>query len=346
MLGEQLHGDVALQPRVEREVDGGHAADPEAPLELVPPGDPRHTPSPVAASCVVLSRCKRVESSPLTACPRRRRPFPREVAGGVVPGGVGVVSVGAWASCPSASWARLRVGRCRLGVGLVSVGLRLGLRRGRVCELHAVVAVACTRSAPWRRSATRCSSVDSAAGFDGLLHRRSVPRARSRRGPRAPGRGDRAEVVRARRGRPPLTPLRAGGRGAARSASRKGRASIEWGSERLLAVLEALGEGFGQPRGADRGRGAGDVVFRAPASGPRVGVEQQPGGTGIPVARLADAPGVQQPLALGEVGISPVSRGVAWPRLWSRLNDRRHANGRRCRRAPAARRGTARRAPS
>ena len=33
VLGEQLHGDVALEPRVEREPDGRHAADAEAALE-------------------------------------------------------------------------------------------------------------------------------------------------------------------------------------------------------------------------------------------------------------------------------------------------------------------------
>ena len=39
VLGEQLDRDVALQPRVERELDGGHAADAEAALEPVAVGE-------------------------------------------------------------------------------------------------------------------------------------------------------------------------------------------------------------------------------------------------------------------------------------------------------------------
>ena len=41
VLGEQLDRDVALQARVHRQVDGRHAAEPEAPLEPVAPGDLR-----------------------------------------------------------------------------------------------------------------------------------------------------------------------------------------------------------------------------------------------------------------------------------------------------------------
>jgi hypothetical protein len=39
MLGEQLDRDVALQALVEREVNGRHAADSEAPVDPVAPGD-------------------------------------------------------------------------------------------------------------------------------------------------------------------------------------------------------------------------------------------------------------------------------------------------------------------
>ena len=39
VLGEQLDRDVALQPRVERELDGRHAADAEAALEPVAVGE-------------------------------------------------------------------------------------------------------------------------------------------------------------------------------------------------------------------------------------------------------------------------------------------------------------------
>ena len=39
MLGQQLDRDVALEPAVEREVHGRHAADPEAAFDPIAPGD-------------------------------------------------------------------------------------------------------------------------------------------------------------------------------------------------------------------------------------------------------------------------------------------------------------------
>jgi hypothetical protein len=35
VLGQELDGDVALEPRVERELDGRHAADAEAAVEAI-----------------------------------------------------------------------------------------------------------------------------------------------------------------------------------------------------------------------------------------------------------------------------------------------------------------------
>ena len=52
----------------------------------------------------------------------------------------------------------------------------------------------------------------------------------------------------------------------------------------------------------DRRRGALDVVGDPVVGGlPGVGVELQPGGAGIAVARLADAPRVDQPATLGDL---------------------------------------------
>src|ERR1044071_141262 len=64
-----------------------------------------------------------------------------------------------------------------------------------------------------------------------------------------------------------------------------------------LPVLEALGERIGEVGGADGGLGARDVVVgAAPRRGPGVGVEHQPGGPRVAVARLAGGARIDEPL--------------------------------------------------
>src|SRR5262245_48511541 len=65
-----------------------------------------------------------------------------------------------------------------------------------------------------------------------------------------------------------------------------------------LTELEALGQRFGQLRGANCGLCRCDVVWSAqPARAPGLGVQQQPRGARIAIARLAGAARVDQPLA-------------------------------------------------
>src|ERR1017187_7903787 len=83
-----------------------------------------------------------------------------------------------------------------------------------------------------------------------------------------------------------------------------------------LAVLQSLGERVRQARGADRGRRPGDVVVTAlVAGGLRAQVEQQPGCARVAVARLADAAGVQQPLAAAKLEQALGAAGLAGRRL-------------------------------
>src|SRR3954452_22170415 len=83
-----------------------------------------------------------------------------------------------------------------------------------------------------------------------------------------------------------------------------------------LTVLQALGEGVRQLRRADRRGGARDVVLGAPPlRPPPVRVEQQPRGARVAVARLADASGVAQPLAAGQVERLTGATRVAGRRL-------------------------------
>ena len=99
VLGQQLHGDLALEAAVEGEVDRRHPADAQASRELVAPGD--HLPGHHGELPVPRRRCPRCRGR----CPRcrpTRRP---------------------WASCRS-GWCRSAW--CRLGVvsvGVVSVGV-------------------------------------------------------------------------------------------------------------------------------------------------------------------------------------------------------------------------------
>src|SRR5579884_3074798 len=80
----------------------------------------------------------------------------------------------------------------------------------------------------------------------------------------------------------------------------------------LLPILQAFGERVGKPRGADRSGRASDVVFHAPVYGELLTeVELEPRRTRIAITRLADAAGVDQPVALLEVQLLAVLAGLA-----------------------------------
>ena len=179
------------------------------------------------------------------------------------------------------------------------------------------------RAARRRPSAGRFSDVARGRG------RRPArpPRSRRRRRPV----DDRVE--RARRG----STRRAGGIRSPRRRSRRTRPARRWprraraprgaGSGRAcsLTVLKALGERVGQAGGADRGRARRRCRTRCAATAPvqALGVEQQPGGARVAVARLADAARVDEPLAVGEVE-PPRRRGARSPVAGSpsrRTND-------------------------
>ncbi len=86
VLGEQLDGDVALQPVVEGEVDGRHAADAEAAFDPVPAGDRRrggHWPFPPLPFPL----------PPVPVPPKPAPPLPPPVVVELVLGGGGFVSV-------------------------------------------------------------------------------------------------------------------------------------------------------------------------------------------------------------------------------------------------------------
>src|SRR4051794_38803685 len=92
----------------------------------------------------------------------------------------------------------------------------------------------------------------------------------------------------------------------------RGRAGVRARAASSLTVLQALGERVRQPRGADRGLGAGDVVLDALPDGmPAVEVEQQIGRARVAVARLAHGAGVEDPLAVADVGPRAVGAGGA-----------------------------------
>src|SRR5439155_374091 len=79
-----------------------------------------------------------------------------------------------------------------------------------------------------------------------------------------------------------------------------------------LTVVEAIGQRHGQPRLLDRARGVVDrVLDAAPAGMPGLEVEEEPGGARVAVARLPDAAGVDDPVALGEVELRPTRRVLA-----------------------------------
>src|SRR5437773_2773264 len=125
---------------------------------------------------------------------------------------------------------------------------------------------------------------------------------------------------RCRRRRVPRPPRRGGTRG---------------GIARSLTVLQALGEGIREAGGADRGRGAVDVVAGAlPGGGLGGGVEQQPRGARIAVARLADGPRVDEPFAARDRAPPASSRPRSRRRARTpRATGRRSRRGRGCRRA-------------
>ena len=91
MLGQQLDRDVALQPLVEGELDRGHAADAEAALDAVSPGD---------------RRCACHVQYPPSGRPPRPPPMPAPpLPVEVVPVPVDVVAGAGWSSSGPASWS-------------------------------------------------------------------------------------------------------------------------------------------------------------------------------------------------------------------------------------------------
>ena len=129
VLGEQLHGDVALEPPVERELDRRHAADAQPVAELVAAGDASRRPligrHPARRRCVGAGAV--AAAAPASAAPVG------VVAGGVVGG-------------RSSSVVRGRRRRRRRGRSGRRRGRRLRHRLRRSCGVVGVRAVARRRS--------------------------------------------------------------------------------------------------------------------------------------------------------------------------------------------------------
>ena len=343
VLGQQLHGHVALQPRVERELHRGHAADPEPAFQAIAVCEegvgghpsPGGTPPEPGGSSVG-------PSSP---------PVPGSTVGSGVTVGFSVgLGVG--------------VSRRRLGRGR-RLGRRLRRRRrGRRLRLGLALLS--------RSASSRCATQSRRFALQrlvGLARQRAdlllgVAR-RALRGVALAGRGrgarvgdergdlvglvlgDERVVLRAATGEHERAQPGREQRGA--GSHRPSRLVAPLPESRSLAVLEALGERVGQPRGPDRGLGAGEVVVRpAPLGRPRLRVEHHPRGPRVAVARLARRAGVEQPLARAQV--EQVARAPRGPRgrlaggavegeRDVRVADQRDRAAPPCRR----RRGTARR---
>src|SRR4051812_46774826 len=98
--------------------------------------------------------------------------------------------------------------------------------------------------------------------------------------------------------------MRAAPRRRRRERTPAGRAGHAWDVRaRSLTVPKPFGKRIRKARMADRRRGACDVVLH-PLPGRRglTGVEQEPCGPRVTVARLTHAAGVEQPLPDDEIG--------------------------------------------
>ena len=269
VLGEQLDRHVALQPRVERELHGRHAADAEAALEAVAvceervgghPSSSGGTP-PVPGGSSGVPRRRRRPGRRCGRLGRRRSASASRSASGVgVSVGVGVgVSVGV--ASPSAS-----------GVG-VSSGSALALVRDPA-----------RRGGRATRAGSRLSSPVGPARQPGELPLGLARRARRARvalarGDGVAGLGDErgqlvGVVLRDQRGvvcepQPASSTARPARPRGAGSGTHIGPIRLVESRSGSLPVLEALGERVRQPRGADRRLRAGDVVLgAAPLRGP------------------------------------------------------------------------------
>ena len=273
VLGQQLDGDVALEALVEGEQDGRHAADAEPALELVAAGDAvvGHGAGAPAAALALA-----VVGAAVVAVPGRV-PLPLPPVVSVPPVsvfGLGVLGLGRRRG--RGARGRLRGRRARRSTpssrcfggrrGLASAGRRR------------------TRTPPWRaggRGPARGAALSSGStllgscwtwvwALDGGVGAAAAAVAGRRRG------GvdvlvDRVGVAAAGSGAPSAAAgdeERGVGRGRRKQDPERGDGSGCRGAAGSLTVLQALGQRVGQARGADRGRGAGDVVRRSAASAP------------------------------------------------------------------------------
>ena len=339
VLGEQLDRDVALQAGVERELDGRHAADAEAVVEPVAVGEELRRS--LALRCTDTAAAGRFHR-------RRSGPGSRWASGVGVSVGSGVgVSVGVGVGVGGGRLRR-RGGRRRgllLGLAVaVEPALDVVEPRGEVVlerlaraprQLAHLLVRGHDRGAspspgPRRRRRSSISSivdVSALARVWEMSSGSSLPQ---------PARGMTASNSPSRSGRRGMRRLRLAARDAGNAAYNPS-----------LTVLEALGERVGQVRRPDRGLGARDVVLRAAVGRrPAAGVEQQPRGARVAVARLADRARVDQPLgpSRGRARSPSLRRGRPWPaRPPGGRRRARRASGRSARRGSRWRRSTARR---
>ena len=89
------------------------------------------------------------------------------------------------------------------------------------------------------------------------------------------------------------------------------------------ARKQPFGQRIRQSCGPDGRRGTRDVVIGSPVDGAEaVEVELQPGSPRISVARLADAAGIDQPLAVGEIELEIAVPGLAGGRRTGKARER------------------------
>ena len=244
VLGQQLHGDAALEPAVARQADGRHAADAEAGAELVAAGDQLfgvgHGDAHAAA------RRRRLTSS--SGRGRRRVGLDRH--------GVGVLVVSA--SWPSSASCRSASSSCRCRVVVVVVGPRPRSRSGRG---------RCRRRVPLRE-AQRRRAIDARRQrpergderLDGACRRRRSGRASTALATSWRWLSSSSALLVRDQARGRAAARDEHCRGAAEQRARRGGGSA---FARSLTVLKAVGQRVRKPCSADRRGSAADVVFRA-----------------------------------------------------------------------------------
>ena len=328
VLGQQLDRHRPLEHLVGGQEDGGHAAGAEAALEPVAAGDlagrasfvtsrrgqpPPPVPPPPGS----------VPPSPLAR--RRVSPVCSGWPGGSsssVPSSSGTVS-----RCRSASpRGRSRSSSVSVSSGVVSVSARRARRTPRrTSSLEAVDALA-----PARRGTS--ASTSSRHRSDRRLERRRTCRsASSLMSSHAPSTEPssiwRLDVVELRARSPRRDACGIGSPSS--SEPQPASASAAARTRSAVAASRVIGPRRGGRRGSRAARPPRSprrVVDRVldppPGRGPGLGVEQQPGGARVAVARLADAAGVEQPAPLGEVGLvaarAPARRRTRSPSPWKK----------------------------